>query len=280
MTLVVARQISNEVYLLADTKITPTIASAISSYISFNGGLKLVILAPWLCVGFANNTEYARKAIEGIYSKDINIFDNKQIINYFLNIHLASIEAGDSADFIVALINECKGIDGTSTKEVFKIADSKVSSENISTYIGDNAAFNCFQDISHNGRTDPYSPNFEISKLGKKERPEFDKSLCTAMIAMQGVIDNIDILVVDGIRTTVVSEENQFRYVEDHQIRGRPIPVRNELNAPVSFGAAAEGSAHKQVGMFSAAGCGVFPGRTGRKARGCRAVHPVKSGAG
>lgn len=259
MTLVVARQINNEVYLLADTKYIPTIESATSSSHSYKGGLKLVILTPGLCVGFAGNTEFSRRAMEGIYDKEVNLFDKNQVIKYFLDFHLASQNDDNTTDFIIALILECDDKNGGYIKEIFKIANSKVNWENVTAYIGDSDAYSCFQEILHEGNKKLNVPTFEITSLGINERPAFNQSLSNAMHAMQGVIDNTNVLTVDGIRTVVISDKDQFRYVEYIQIRGIPIPVNNESNAPVSFGGVAEGSYHKHVGMYSAVGHGIFP---------------------
>jgi hypothetical protein len=259
MTLVVARQINNEVYLIADTKFTPAVQSASSkSSSTYIGGLKLIILSPGICIGFANNTEFARRALEGIYDKNINIFDKNLLIDYFLNIHLLSVTEGNEVDFIIALILESED-EKTFIKEIFKISDSKVSWENATTYIGDNEAFNCFQNISHKGLSNCNIPTFELTKLSNNERPDFNQSLSTALFAMQGVIDNPKILNVDGVRTVVTSEAGQFKYAEYIQVKGIPIPVRNEPNSPLSFGGAPEGSEIKHVGMYSATGHGVFP---------------------
>ena len=254
MTLVVARQINNEVYLVADTKFTPTVESVISQSSMYIGGLKLIILSPGICIGFANNTEFARKAIEGIYDKNINIFDKNLLIDYFLNIHLLSVTEGGTIDFIIALILESEDNE-TFTKEIFKIADSKVSWENTTTYIGDNEAFNVFQDISHKRLSNSNIP----TKLGISKQPDFNQSLSSALFAIQSVIDNPLILNVDGIRTAVISEAGQFKYTEYILVKAVPIPVRSEPNSPLSFGGAPEGSDIKHVGMYSAAGHGIFP---------------------
>jgi hypothetical protein len=95
--------------------------------------------------------------------------------------------------------------------------------------------------------------------LCTKKHLAFHHSLSSAMSAMQGVIDNSKISNVDGFSTVVVSEEDQFKYIEYLQIRGTPIPVNGEPSAPMRFGGAAEGSDHKHVGMYSAAGHGIFP---------------------
>ena len=259
MTLVVARQVNNEVYIVGDTKFTGPLDSVWSESRKYIGGLKVVLLTPGLCVGFAGNVEIARDAIQGVYDEDVNLFDKNHAIEHFLKHHRHSMEKSSTTDFIIAGIVECYEQPGTFLKEIFRIADSKVYWENETTHIGDRDAFNCFQEDFHHGSQKQNVPTFEVSKLGTKERPAFNQALSAAMHAMQGVIDNPKVLSVDGIRTVVISEEDQFKYVEYLQIRGTPLPVRNEPGAPVSFGDAAEGSDHKHVGMFAAVGHGIFP---------------------
>ena len=76
---------------------------------------------------------------------------------------------------------------------------------------------------------------------------------------MQDVIDNPHFLTVDGYRTVVISDDDQFRYVEYVQLNGKATPIQNVAGSPVNFGGAAEGSDIKHVGMFAATGHGVFP---------------------
>jgi hypothetical protein len=76
---------------------------------------------------------------------------------------------------------------------------------------------------------------------------------------MQAVIDNANVKTVDGIRTDVVSEDNQFKYVQYILVKGTPIALTKEVGSPISFGGVAEGSDIKQIGAFSAAGLGIFP---------------------
>jgi len=147
---------------------------------------------------------------------------------------------------------------GKFVKEIFRISDSKVYWENETARIGDLDAFNYFQEAFHNGGRGPNLPRLEISKLGVTARPGFDQSLSSAMSAMQCVIDNPKMLRVDGIRTVVISEEGQFKYLEYLQIQGNPIPVTTEPYGPVTFGGAQEGSDHKHVGMFAAHGLGIM----------------------
>lgn len=261
MTLVVARQINKEVYIVGDTKFAPHAYKDLSQSSQYIGGLKVVILAPGLCVGYAGNTEIARNALQGVYDQEVNLFDKNAAIEHFLKHHVESVRRGTDleTDFIVVVIVELNEQPGEFQKEIFRIANSKVHWENEASHIGDSGAFGYFQEVFVDGRKERDTPIFEISRLGTGAHPEFHQSLSAAMNAMQATIDSPGVGSVDGIRTVVISEGNQFRYVESIQVRGTPIPVRNELGSPVSFGGAEEGSDHKHIGMFSALGHGVFP---------------------
>lgn len=259
MTLVVARQINKDVYIIGDSKFSDNIENTQPESKKYIGGLKVILLTPGLCVGFAGNVENARVAIQCIYDKNINLFDKNCVINYFLSHHKNSLDTGYPTDFIVAVILENEENPRTFINEIFKIADSKVCWENEATHIGSTSAFNSFQDNFHNGKLNNNVPTFEISQQVTNAGFDFNKSLSIAMQAMQGIIDDTSILEVDGIRTVVVSDEGQFKYIEYLQLRGVPTPVNNEPNAPLHFGGAEEGSDHKHVGMFSAVGHGVYP---------------------
>lgn len=259
MTLVVARQVNNEIYIVGDTKFTANESSSWPEPKKYIGGLKVILLNPGLCVSFAGNIEIARDAIQGIYDKNVNLFNKNCAIEYFLEHHKYSVQNCSTTDFLIASIVECDEKPGAFLKEIFRIADSKVYCENEAAYIGDEEAFNYFQEAFHCGHQNNSVPTFEIYKLGSRKRPGFDQSLSTAIFAMQGVIDNLAILSVDGIRTVVISEEDQFKYAEYIQLRGAPTPVNNEPAAPVNFGDAAEGSDHKHVGILSKEGHGIYP---------------------
>jgi hypothetical protein len=171
---------------------------------------------------------------------------------------MRSIAAGSETDFIVATIAESSEQTSLFTKEIFRIANSAVSCENETAYIGESEAFNCFQQQFHQGRLPANVPTLTISRIGNIEHAGFDQSLSTALNAMQGVIDSPRISSVDGIRTVVISEEGQFKYCQDIVVRGTPIPINSEPNTPISFGGVAEGSDIKQTGIFTAIGLGVF----------------------
>lgn len=218
MTLVVARQVNDEVYIVGDTKFTEVPGSILSESKKYIGGLKVVLLAPGICVGFSGNVEIARNAIQGVYDKGVNLFEKNHAIDYFFEHHRYSMEKDpdNATDFIIAVIVERNEKPGTFLKEIFRIADLKVSWENESTYIGSNDGFNSFQESfhhgsQHHGSQKSEATTFLIMRLGAIGRPGFDQSLSAARRAMQDVIDNPNMLNVDGYCTVVVSEENQFR---------------------------------------------------------------------
>jgi hypothetical protein len=261
MSLVVARQVNGEVYIVGDTKFTAHADSGKSQTAQYLGGLKAVILCPGLCVCFAGNVEIARDAIQGIYDTGVNLFEKNLAIEHLLGHHKRSVALGPESetDFIIAVIVQRNDLPGTYEKEVFRIADSKVHWENFATHIGGSNGFERFQQVLHSGVRAAPVPTFESSKLGVNQRSGFDESLSAAMRAMQEVVDDTNVPTVDGIRTVVVSEHDQFKYLEYVLIRGQPVPVRNEPGAPVTFGGAEEGSDSKHVGMFGALGHGIFP---------------------
>ncbi|SFM40041.1 hypothetical protein [Nitrosomonas communis] len=256
MSLIVARQINDEIFVIADTKFTVNGADTTTQAEQYIGGLKVVILAPGLFVAFAGNIEYARQAIERIYDKGLFLFDKNQVIDYFLYHHN---RAEHQTDFIVGVIVEKRDNPAFFEKELFKIANGKVQWEKQVTHIGDIDAYSKFQSFFHSEENKSPVPTFEISRLGKNKIPEFHAHLAKSMNAMMQVIDDPNISSIDGIRTVVISEENQFYYIEYLQVRGNPIPIRNEPNSPVYFGGAAEGSDIKHVGLYTGIGLGIFP---------------------
>ncbi len=240
MTLIVARHIENDVYIIGDSKFTENIKSPRENPKSYIGGLKIIILTPGLCIAFAGNVEHARNAIQGIYDTEVNLFDKNCVIDHFLKHHNNSQSSGHPTDFIVAGICENEEKLSEFIKEVFKISDSHVSRENEATYIGDYDAFNSFQEACHKRNAKRNTPTLAIFKLGNTERPNFDYSHKAAAYGMQAVIDDTNISNVDGIYVTVISEENQFKYVQYTQVRGSPTAVNNLPFSPLTFGGAAE----------------------------------------
>lgn len=257
MTLIVARQVDGDVYIVGDTKFSDAAKSEKDQYI---GGLKVILLTPGLCVGFAGDVSTARNAIQGIYDRDVNLFDKNLVLEYFLDHHRQSHPgSADETTFIVVVICEIEDQPGKYVSEIFRIANSEVNWEDQTSYIGESDAFGLFQKASHGGTTKSEVPTLEISRVGGKPRPNFDASLSNALRAMQVVIDDPTSLTVDGYRTVVISEDGQFKYVEYVLVKGQIIPLGAQPRAPISFGGAPEGSDIKHVGMLTAIGIGIFP---------------------
>jgi hypothetical protein len=258
MTLVVARQIDGDIYFVADTKFSAVEHMSTSSADQYIGGLKLVILNPAVCVAFAGNTAIAQDAIQGIYSKAIDHFDKNEVINYFLSHHRRSLDLGpnNEVDFVLAFSLETAA--GEYLKELFRIAGGEVHWDNEATYVGDHAAFELFQTAFHDEHAIPDGPMFQLTRLGSESRPALDAHLTAALRAMQVVIDSTSIASVDGIRTAVVSEEGRFHYVTGVMLRGTPTPVCANPGSSLTFGEAADGSDHKQVGVGASPNCAVM----------------------
>jgi hypothetical protein len=262
MSLIVARQVNDDIYIVGDTKFSQPDNSDWSRSRQYLGGLKAVILNPGLCVCFAGTIHYAQDAIQGIYDKAVNLFDKNAAIDYFLRYHLDSFNEDspdDSTDFLIACIVEKADAPGYFTKEIFRIADGQVFFENEATRIGDQQAFREFQRISLQDPASVPVSTFEISRLGPIPRPLFDASLATSMRAMQHVIDSTQFASVDGIRTVVVSESDQFRYLEYVLVRGDPSPIGVQHPSQITFGGSARGADERHVGVFGALGHGIFP---------------------
>jgi hypothetical protein len=258
MTLVVARQIDGEVFLVADTKFTAPAHEGKSNAEQYIGGLKLVLLNPAVCVAFSGNIHFAQNAIQGIYRKNVDLFDKNALIDYFLSHHRLSRDMGADCevDFVLAFSLETPN--GAYLKELFSIKDGEVRWDNQATYVGDAKGFDLFQATFHRAQAVADGSVFELTRLGSTARPTFDGQLTSALRAMQVVIDDSSITLVDGLRTAVVSEGGRFRYLATLLLRGTPRPVRAEPNSPVTFGDAASGSDNKYVGIGASPICAVM----------------------
>lgn len=260
MTLVVARKVNNEIIIVGDTKITNDHKPQAAQYI---GGLKIVLLAPGLCVAFAGDVAEARDAIEGIYSKNINLFDKNSAIDYFLSRHRESLRKGGDrrTDFIVASICDPVDASGEFEKEIFRIANSNVEWGSDVYQIGDGSAFDRYQRILHGEKPIQMHTSFEITRLGNVARPGFDDAVHAAMSAIQGVIIDPECVTVDGYRTGVVSDENGFRYLQTFRFDGNSLPINLEDGKvhPIISGGAPEGVDIKITGVLVEIGYGIYP---------------------
>ena len=85
MSLVVARKIGNEIYIVSDTKLTDLLRH--EKIPPDQGTIKSIILKPDLTICFAGNVPLAAEAIR---SADLSL-DLAEIRSHFLNAHKASL---------------------------------------------------------------------------------------------------------------------------------------------------------------------------------------------
>jgi len=139
MSLIRAQKFGDEFRILSDTKITDSeqILRGVETNI-----LKVVILRPDLCIGFAGLIGPASLGIEKmdelIGAEEVNM---DQVLDHLLQRHLA---AGKKTDFIVASL--------TPNSNLYKISEGKVESNLQTCWIGDHDAFSTFQEFFHQTR--------------------------------------------------------------------------------------------------------------------------------
>lgn len=191
MSLVVARQIGQEIRVVSDTRM---MSYHDISQAPLDGGLKCIVLSPTCCVSFVGNTRVAELAIAPIINGSISRREN--LTSHLLEHHL---ESGDAADFLVSVLDESAHID--------RIADGIVAKDLLATWIGDAGAFAAYQAIYHavpdkQSAGDLLEDRFQIaSRMGD---------------AFQAVISNPAIASVDDFTIGVTSwpaQEDGFRYL-------------------------------------------------------------------
>ena len=132
------------------------------------------------------------------------------MIDYFFSSHK---ESRGETDYLLGFILETEsGFE----KEIFKISDGLVSQPIKNSYLGDNGAFSSFQKAFHEDLSCAELPKFEITSLGKNETPKkFHSTLSKAIKAFDYVIHDTSEITgsVGGIRTLVISIEDQFQYL-------------------------------------------------------------------
>ncbi len=240
MTLVVARRDEGRIYMVGDTKFAPDISGGRDGQRHFIGALKIVVLHPGLVVAFANNGPNAQQAIEGIHSRELDLFDNDAVLDYFLAHHRRSQRGGPGAmvEFMVAFALE----DRTSELLLIKRGDVE------------------YVDAGYIGSTDAYDRFLHLERQ-LANSAQLPSSLGVAMQALTAVIrdpaptlQNVDGFTV-GLRESV---EEGFQYVQSVSLEGRPTPVRAEPVAPVTFGGAPEGANVWSIGSRPGDRCGVL----------------------
>ena len=133
MTLIVARQIDDEVRIISDTKFTDDLSLRQTL---LDGGLKCIVISPNCCVCFAGNVSLAEGALTPILNG--TVCGREQIATHLLQEHKAS---DGQVDFLVACVRGHIAID--------RIAHNKLETDLKSAWIGDQPAFDSYQSRYH-----------------------------------------------------------------------------------------------------------------------------------
>lgn len=139
MSLIRAQRFGDEFRILSDTKIIDSeqILRGVETNI-----LKVVILRPDLCIGFAGLIGPASLAIEKMHefigAEEVNI---DRVLDHLLQRHLG---AAKQTDFVVASL--------TPNSNLYKISAGNVESNLQTCWIGDHDAFSTFQEFFHQTR--------------------------------------------------------------------------------------------------------------------------------
>jgi hypothetical protein len=206
--------------------------------------LKVVILRPDLCVGFAGLIGPASLGIEKvdklIAAAEVNI---DRILDYFLERHTA---AGKKTDFIVASL--------TPKSNLHKISEGRIESDLESCWIGDHDAFSTYQEFFHQTRgfeRDDLSPeSAQIVNTIFRMRKAF------ARLVESGAHESVGQFVIE-----VATNPGEGFYYEAHYI-GRPGPRslhrRIEPSEEISDWSAAGGSFSTSILVPDRAGIGAI----------------------
>jgi len=204
MSFIRAQRFGDNLRIFSDTKITGSeeILRGVQTNV-----LKVVILRPDLCVGFAGLIGPASLGIEKV-DKFIGAaeVDIDRILDYFLERHIA---AGEKTDFIVASL--------TPKSNLHKISEGRIEKDLESCWIGDHDAFSTYQQFFHQTR------GFERDDLSPESaqivNTIFRMEKAFARLVESGAHESVGQFVIE-----VATNPGEGFYYEAHYI-GRPGPL-------------------------------------------------------
>lgn len=233
MSLVVARQLSQEIRIISDTKMMSYNALRQTP---IDGGLKCIVLSPCRCVSFVGNASIAENALAPIISGQI--MSREEITSCLLACHL---DMGGETDFLVCETG--KGI------HIDRIADGLLEKDLSTAWIGDANAFARYQASYH---LESKTQAIEI-----EDRFELASRMSAAFRA---VIADPIISSVDHFAITVTShpaQEDGFRYLPNAAGSGfEAISLTNEPTSLLQTLGAEGGSYNYSVLVPLSAGIG------------------------
>lgn len=191
MSLIVARQIDDEVRIISDTKMMNYQALR---QIPLDGGLKCIVISPTCCVSFSGNVRIAELALTPVMRN--MSWSRQEITSHLLKQHR---ECGCKTDFIVAVVDEAVGID--------RISDGLLEEGLPSTWIGEHEAFAAYQ------------ANYHLESRPRPSEPFLEERFLIAgrmNDAFAAVVADPSIRSVDDFTICVTSwpaQEDGFRYL-------------------------------------------------------------------
>jgi hypothetical protein len=188
MSLVVAKQIGNNILVVSDTKLSEKNLDKkyfVQNENPRNGVLKAVIINEKVCICFAGGNEYARDAFLKIHSGQTI----SQILDVLLNSHLSS---KGGVDFIL-----CANVESPC---IYEVKDNSIKPTN-SSWIGDYDAYKKFTSGLYKDQEKIISGDTLKGELFDRMIPAMDK-----------VINDSSIHTVGGYRVSLSIKQNIFQY--------------------------------------------------------------------
>lgn len=254
MSLIIAYQQNNELYLIGDTKISSPIDETLANNIG-NNFLKIIIIHPQIAIAFAGGIEDAEAALKQINCNT----DIDQIKSVLLSVHLNSFRDNFySVEFILAI--------GRPSFELIEFKNGK-QIICISSWIGSLKAFSLFQSfmignkrmianqfkVAEPNTSENYielSMEFHVenSILSSNENNKnYSDRYSKALNAMKHVIESGEVPEVGGFYTPVAYKDGEFHYIHYSTVftSGQKIHLSNSHTATnISFGS-------PQVGAYA-----------------------------
>ncbi|WP_412471575.1 hypothetical protein [Halobacteriovorax sp. RT-1-4] len=257
MSLVYAKKLSSgEIFFISDTKFTypepqTNNEEKVSSATEFFGGLKTIILHGGMTVAFAGEVEYAKVAIEGIYEKDVNLWELEPTLEYFKQFADAS---NGETDFLLSCYKE------DMTASLFKIQSNNIEEMQVA-WIGDFDGFEELQNnIQNSLQRDVEQGHSEAYIIGHSEEKQTTagvrEEIAKIYPSFLNTVNSEKCSTVSGSTTISCTSKIGNRYVEHHFISGPPKEATSG-NGAIYFGNASSGSHYIASGRE--VNCPVYP---------------------
>jgi len=135
MTLIVGKIKNNKIRFFSDSKITDENSVRNNA---LSGNLKLYIINPVTCIGFAGNVYFAEKFLSELYSNKLRSFS--QLVERCLKLN---IESDNKTVFCIGLLNQ------NASPQLFKIDNNKIEVSRTDIWIGEKLGFEKYQESYH-----------------------------------------------------------------------------------------------------------------------------------